>query len=303
MRHWAEKHTWLSPKKIESAGREELEEALDESGRIILHRIRWFDDIEDMGGLHVIGTERHESRRIDNQLRGRSGRQGDNGSSRFFVALDDDLMKMFAGETTMKILSRLGMKEGDAIEHPMLSKSVERAQKKVEERNFQIRKNILEYDEVMEHQRQSFYGMRQRVIEGRDVKGLVFEYIEDSVRRRLRRVPGQGLPGPVRRRACAPGARLLDHARAAARARTATRWSARSSATRSTISRQMIGVTLGEYMPMEGSEVSVDFDSAGLISWAKSRFGVELNSGRAARGRRRRAPARAGHARRGRGPA
>ncbi len=90
-----------------------------------------------MGGLHVIGTERHEARRIDNQLRGRSGRQGDKGSSRFFVALDDELMKLFAGETTMKILSRLGMKEGDAIEHPMLSKSVANAQRKVEERNFQ----------------------------------------------------------------------------------------------------------------------------------------------------------------------
>src|SRR5690606_17000631 len=137
--------------------------------------------IEDMGGLHVIGTERHESRRIDNQLRGRSGRQGDNGSSRFFVSLDDELMKLFAGERTMKILATLGMKEGDAIEHPMLSKSVERAQRKVEDRNFQIRKNILEYDEVMEHQRQVFYGLRQRVLEGRDVRGLIFGYIQDAV--------------------------------------------------------------------------------------------------------------------------
>jgi hypothetical protein len=141
---------------------------------------RWFGHRGD-GRLHVIGTERHEARRIDNQLRGRSGRQGDRGSSRFFVILEDDLMKLFAGETQMKILARLGMKEGDSIEHPWLSKSVERAQRKVEERNFQVRKNILEYDEVMEHQRQRFYGLRQRALEGADTKGLILEYIEDAI--------------------------------------------------------------------------------------------------------------------------
>src|SRR6185436_18147851 len=139
------------------------------------HRIRWFETVEDLGGLHVIGTERHEARRIDNQLRGRSGRQGDKGSSRFFVSLEDDLMKMFAGETQMKILAKLGMKEGDSIEHPWLSKSVQGAQRKVEERNFQIRKNILEYDEVMEHQRRTFYGLRQQVLEGRDTKGIILD--------------------------------------------------------------------------------------------------------------------------------
>lgn len=277
LRHWAEQHTWLSPKKIESAGREELEQALDESGRIILHRIRWFEDIEDMGGLHVIGTERHESRRIDNQLRGRSGRQGDQGSSRFFVALDDDLMKMFAGETTMKILSRLGMKEGDAIEHPMLSKSVERAQKKVEERNFQIRKNILEYDEVMEHQRQSFYGIRQRVLEGRDVKGLVFEYIEDSVHDAC----AEYLDKEYRAQCAAEHAKqVLDCSIMPERLKGKDRDEMERTIKRDAIDdfNQMISVTLGEYMPMEGSEVSVDFDSAGLIAWAKNRFGVELNS-------------------------
>jgi preprotein translocase subunit SecA len=114
LRAWAMKHTWLSDKKINALDAEGLRKALDDHGRFLLHRIRWFDTIEDMGGLHVVGTERHESRRIDNQLRGRSGRQGDKGSSRFFVSLDDDLMNLFAGERTMKILSTLGMK-GDAV--------------------------------------------------------------------------------------------------------------------------------------------------------------------------------------------
>ncbi|MBL4698636.1 MAG: hypothetical protein JKX70_07370, partial [Phycisphaerales bacterium] len=173
LRHWAEEYTWMSGKAVEGAQADELRSELDKNGRCKLHRLRWFDNVEDLGGLHVIGTERHESRRIDNQLRGRSGRQGDKGSSRFFVSLEDDLMKMFAGETTMKLLSRLGMKEGDAIEHPWLSKNVERAQKKVEERNFQQRKSILDYDEVMEHQRQRFYGLRQGILEGRQVKSLV----------------------------------------------------------------------------------------------------------------------------------
>ncbi|MGA1393954.1 MAG: hypothetical protein ACO38W_12445, partial [Phycisphaerales bacterium] len=131
--------------------------------------------------LHIVGTERHESRRIDNQLRGRSGRQGDQGSSRFFLSLEDDLMKLFAGPKTLALLSRLGMKEGDAIENPMVTRQIARAQRKVEERNFQIRKNILEYDEPMEHQRRSFYGTRQRVLEGREIRELVFEYIRDSV--------------------------------------------------------------------------------------------------------------------------
>src|SRR5690606_24001872 len=181
LRHWAGKFTWMQPGAIEKASADELRRALDEQGRFSIHKIGWAESIEELGGLHVIGTERHESRRIDNQLRGRSGRQGDRGSTRFFVSLEDDLMKMFAGETTMKALSRPGMREGDAIEHPWLTKSIERAQRKVEERNFQVRKNILEYDEVMEHQRQAFYGTRQRVLEGRDVKDLVFDYIGDAV--------------------------------------------------------------------------------------------------------------------------
>jgi preprotein translocase subunit SecA len=174
LRHWVVELSWVAENKASSMGEAELVEMLDNSGMSLLHRLRLFRDIEDIGGLHVIATERHEARRIDNQLRGRCGRQGDKGSSRVFLSLEDDLMKMFAGPTTLKVLSKLGMKEGDAIEHPMLTKSVIRAQRKVEERNFLVRKNILEYDEPMDVQRGVFYGMRQDVLEGRHVKDMIF---------------------------------------------------------------------------------------------------------------------------------
>ena len=154
---------------------------LDHSGACMLHRLRFYENIEDMGGLHVVATERHEARRIDNQLRGRSGRQGDNGSTRFFLSLEDDLMKMFAGPRTLQLLSKMGMKEGVAIEHNMLTKAITKAQRKVEERNFLVRKNILEYDEVMDLQRHVFYDLRQRVLEGIEIRELIFEYIEQAV--------------------------------------------------------------------------------------------------------------------------
>jgi preprotein translocase subunit SecA len=139
-------------------------------------------DGKPVGGLHVIGTERHTARRIDNQLRGRSGRQGDPGSSRFYVSLQDDLMKMFAGDWVIRVLGWLGMEEGMAIEDKRITKGILRAQKKVEERNFLARKNLLEYDEVMDYQRTSFYGLRQQVLEGRDVDQVIWGMINDSIK-------------------------------------------------------------------------------------------------------------------------
>ena len=179
---WAIELAWQDEAKAEQMSVETLENVLDSSGTCRLHRLGFYDSVQSMGGLHIIGTERHESRRIDNQLRGRAGRQGDHGSSRFFLSLEDDLMKMFAGKKTLYVLSKLGMKDGDAIEHPMLSRSVENAQRKVEERNFTIRKNILEYDEPMEHQRQAFYSIRQPVLEHKGIKERIFEYVEESAR-------------------------------------------------------------------------------------------------------------------------
>jgi preprotein translocase subunit SecA len=123
-------------------------------------------EVLGLGGLHILGTERHESRRIDNQLRGRAGRQGDPGSSRFYLSLQDDLMRIFAGERVQVLMDRLGMEEDVPIEHPWVTRAVENAQKKVEERNFDIRKHLLEYDDVMNQQRKSIYSLRRQVLEG-----------------------------------------------------------------------------------------------------------------------------------------
>ncbi len=143
--------------------------------------IKLSQGVPEVGGLYVLGTERHEARRIDNQLRGRSGRQGDPGESRFFLSLEDDLMKLFAGDKTLYFLRKLGMKEDEAIEHSMVSKSVVRAQKKVEERNFGIRKNLIEYDEVRDVQRNYFYKRRQTILEGRNLREVIFDIIGESV--------------------------------------------------------------------------------------------------------------------------
>ncbi len=138
-------------------------------------------DVAAVGGLHIIGTERHESRRIDNQLRGRSGRQGDPGSSRFFLSLEDDLMRKFAGEWVSSVLARLGMEEGEAIESKMVSRRIEGAQKKVEERNFDSRKNLLEYDEVMDEQRKRVYSFRQRLLDGEPAKDAILDMIDTQI--------------------------------------------------------------------------------------------------------------------------
>jgi preprotein translocase subunit SecA len=137
--------------------------------------------VKGLGGLHIVGTERHESRRIDLQLRGRCGRQGDPGSSRFYLSLEDDLMRIFAGEWVRNVLTRLGMKEGEAIESRMVTRRIEGAQKKVEERNFEIRKNLLEYDEVMDEQRKRVYGYRQRILDGDNCRDLTLEMIDEQI--------------------------------------------------------------------------------------------------------------------------
>jgi len=139
------------------------------------------EEVKAIGGLHIIGTERHESRRIDLQLRGRCGRQGDPGSSRFFLSLEDDLMRIFAGEWVKNILTRLGMQEGEAIESKLVTRRVEGAQKKVEERNFEIRKNLLEYDEVMDEQRKRVYGYRQKILDGVNCRDLIMEMIGEQL--------------------------------------------------------------------------------------------------------------------------
>ena len=132
----------------------------------------------DAGGLHIIGTERHESRRIDNQLRGRAGRQGDPGSSRFFVSLEDDLMRLFGGDKVKGMIEALGMPDDEALEHKMLSRSIENAQKKIEGNNFSVRKHVLQYDDVMNKQREVIYAERRKVLEGEDLKEHVLSMVD-----------------------------------------------------------------------------------------------------------------------------
>jgi preprotein translocase subunit SecA len=228
-----------------------------------------------VGGLHVIGTERHTARRIDNQLRGRSGRQGDPGSSRFYVSLEDDLMKMFAGEWVIKVLGWLGMEEGVPIEDARITKGILKAQKKVEERNFLARKNLLDYDEVMDHQRTSFYGMRQQVLEGRDVDQVIWGMIGDSITDAVDKYITRDFvaanlsewaktnfevsldPGDFR------GMREIDELehfiKDQARAEAETN----------------ITATLGEFMGEDSDDTST-WDAKGLSSWAMSRFHVNL---------------------------
>jgi preprotein translocase subunit SecA len=125
------------------------------------------DAVVELGGLHIVGTERHESRRIDNQLRGRAGRQGDPGYSKFYLSLEDDLMRIFAGDRVKNLMDRMGMPDDEPIEHPLVTRSIENAQRKVEERNFDVRKNLLEYDDVMNAQRKTVYSLRQQLLAGR----------------------------------------------------------------------------------------------------------------------------------------
>ena len=139
------------------------------------------EGVAKLGGLHVIGTERHESRRIDNQLRGRSGRQGDPGSSRFFLSLEDDLMRLFGSDKISGIMEKLGMEEDVPIEHPLVTRSIESAQKKVEGRNFEIRKQLLDFDNEMEYQRKVIYEQRRMVLESKDVKEHILEMVKDTI--------------------------------------------------------------------------------------------------------------------------
>jgi len=227
------------------------------------------------GGLHVIGTERHTARRIDNQLRGRSGRQGDPGSSRFYVSLQDDLMKMFAGEWTIKVLGWIGMEEGMAIEDKRISKAILRAQKKVEERNYLARKNLLEYDEVMDYQRTTFYGMRQRVLTGMAVDEVIWSMIGQSITDAVDKYMTQDYVAatiaewarvnfevslePYDLRGMRDINDLEGYIKAQARAEVETN----------------ISATLGEFMG-EDSGGTDSWDARGLQSWAMSRFHVSL---------------------------
>lgn len=227
-------------------------------------------------GLHIVGTERHESRRIDNQLRGRSGRQGDPGSSRFFLSLGDDLLRLFMGEWTLKMLERMGFEEGMSIEAKSISKGIERAQKKVEERNFSIRKHLLEYDEVMDHQRQVFYRQRQTILEstlpGRSeqlieiISKMIDQSIDTACRKYLApEYPAQCMADWIRTKLeC-----QIDPKNLVDRDWESLERDVRQAAIDET--RTNISMQVGEYM--DADVPSDQWDIRGLATWAAARFG------------------------------
>ena len=193
-----------NPEKLALAEAESVMEELDTESQEYKEILEKYEkicaeekkEVLAAGGLHIVGTERHESRRIDNQLRGRSGRQGDPGSSRFFLSLDDDLMRIFGGERLVKAMERLGLEDDQPIEHKMISKSIENAQKKVEGHNFGIRKNVLEYDDVMNQQRKTIYALRRNILTGGEKnKQVIYGMIESIINSGLTSIiPDRSLP-------------------------------------------------------------------------------------------------------------
>jgi len=235
--------------------------------------IKLAPEVVQAGGLHVIGTERHEARRIDNQLRGRGGRQGDPGSSQFFLSFEDELMRIFAPEWTVKALKWIGWQEGEPIFHSRISKGVEKAQKKVEQRNFEIRKNLLEYDEVMDFQRQVFYTRRQSILEGVGLEGMIWEMIDEAVAENS----GKMLASDYPYQCMAEWARTalgveveLERLRGgeAEDIEATVRDHARNNA------EQEITITLGEYMSEDADPA--EWDLKGLSRWAMSKFSVSV---------------------------
>jgi len=233
--------------------------------------------VAQIGGLHILGTERHEARRIDNQLRGRAGRQGDAGSSQFFLSFDDDLMRVFAPEWTVKALSWIGWEEGQPIYHKRISKGIAKAQKKVEERNFEIRKSLLEYDEVMDYQRKIFYSRRREILAGRNLKQTILDMIGSVVKMQAATMLDKEYPLKcliewarvnfdvdlkISDVAGAPPNEIEALIKERARESTANN----------------ISLSLGEYLEDYNDEST--WDTSGLSKWAMNAFRVNLSPGK-----------------------
>jgi preprotein translocase subunit SecA len=239
--------------------------------------IKLGEGVVELGGLHILGTERHESRRIDDQLRGRAGRQGDAGSSVFFLSFDDDLMRIFAPEATVKLLSFIGWEEGMPIQHGRISKGIEKAQKKVEERNFESRKSLLEYDEVMDFQRKYFYSNRRKVIEGRDLKQTIQHMIEDMINGACDNI----LVQDYRFRCVAEWARSEFGVELEPKRLTNMDVEQIDELIKDQARRNVsneISVALGEYL--EDYEDSKTWKIEALVKWAMSAFSVSLSAGK-----------------------
>ncbi len=233
--------------------------------------------VAEIGGLHVVGTERHEARRIDNQLRGRTGRQGDAGSSQFFLSFDDDLMRIFAPEWTVKALSWIGWEEGQPIYHRRISKGIEKAQKKVEERNFEVRKSLLEYDEVMDYQRKIFYTRRRKILRGKGLKKVIREMIDSTIETNCKNILSKNYPlkcitewartnfGVDLKLSDISGVEVEEIEQLIKR-------QAKDNASNN------ISLSMGEYL--EDYSDPRTWDIAGLSKWAMSAFQVSLSPGK-----------------------
>jgi preprotein translocase subunit SecA len=173
-----------------TAAEEDRRRAYEEARRTTDEEHR---QVVELGGLHILGTERHESRRVDNQLRGRSGRQGDPGSSRFYLSLEDDLLRIFGSERIQKIMTHLGMEEGEPIEHRLVTRAIQTAQKRVEAHHFEIRKHLLEYDDVMNKQREVIYGMRREILEGESQEATIQEWLDELLDATVDLYAGEGV--------------------------------------------------------------------------------------------------------------
>jgi len=230
--------------------------------------------VAEIGGLHILGSERHEARRIDNQLRGRTGRQGDAGSSQFFLSFDDDLMSVFAPEWTVKALSWIGWQEGQPIYHKRISKGIEKAQKKVEEKNFEIRKSLLDYDEVMDYQRKIFYSRRRQILAGENLKNTIFDMLESTVQKNCSAI----LNADYHLNCIVEWARTTF----GVELRPQDIKSLELSEIEQIIKKQAgesaandISLSLGEYL--EDYEDSASWDISGLQKWAMSTFNASLS--------------------------
>ena len=237
--------------------------------------IKLGEGVADIGGLHVLGTERHEARRIDNQLRGRCGRQGDKGSSQFFLSFDDELVKTFAPEWTVKALSWIGWEEGQPIYHPRISKGIAKAQKKVEERNFETRKSLLDYDEVMDYQRKIFYSRRRKILAGLGLKEIIDEMIAGTTTKSCRIMLEEAYPVKCICEWASSqfGVELKPDEAAELKAEEIERIikdKAKESAGND------ISLSLGEYL--EDYEDQATWDIPGLCKWAMSAFSVSLSA-------------------------
>jgi preprotein translocase subunit SecA len=239
--------------------------------------IKLGEGVADIGGLYVLGTERHEARRIDNQLRGRTGRQGDAGSSQFFLSFEDELMRVFAPEWTVKALSWIGWEEGQPIVHKRISKGIARAQKKVEERNYEVRKSLLEYDEVMDYQRKIFYGRRRTILAGKGLKNIIEEMIEATIAQNCETMLSEQYPLRC----------IIEWARTnfGVDLKASDIADVKAEEIEQIIKRQAkdeaesnISLSLGEYL--EDYDDPRSWDIAGLCKWAMSGFSVSLSPGK-----------------------